>query len=133
MTRQPSQALRQLWIGGGDGKREPFRGKAVGLRKKYIHADCRRTGRANPVDEPRNQGARPRPLAESVQTRLVDGDYDRRRRAPFPRGQRLVAIEPGKAHCPDRRHVLPQDRHKNQAKQDQTVPNPDYKNKFELD
>src|SRR6266704_412804 len=83
-----------------------------------------RTLIAQLIDKLCNQGARPRPLPESLQTYLVDGDDDRGRRAPFARRQFLIAVEPRKARCTDDGHVLPQNRHQKQRKQGQTVTHP---------
>src|SRR6266851_10044309 len=121
VARQLCETRRQLRIGLGYRWCKPFGGKAVGLQKQYVYPDCRGAGCAELIDELCNQGARPRPLTESLQTYLVDGDDDRGRGVPFARRQFLVAVEPRKTHCTDDGHVLPQDRHEKQRKQGQTV------------
>ncbi len=107
VARQLCKTRRQLRIGPGYRWCKPLWGKAVGLHKQYVHPDCRGAGCTELIDELCNQCARPRPLTESVQTCLVDGDDDRRRRAPFARRQLLIAVEPREARCTDDRHVLP--------------------------
>src|SRR5438034_5983211 len=86
--------------------------------------DCSGAGCADLIDELCNQGARPRPLTESVQTYFVDGDDDRRRRAPLARRQFLIAVEPREARRTDDGHVLPQNRYQEQRKQGQTMTDP---------
>ena len=66
---------------------------AVGLREDEVQADDRRAGLIQLVQQVRDAGARPGPLPDAAQARVVDVDHDDRGRRRRARGEPLVGVE----------------------------------------
>ena len=121
--RQAREPQGEPRVGVGERGSKPFRGEPVGLGKQDVDADRRGTRRRDPIEEPRNEVARPRPLPEAAEAVLVDCDDDRRGGASRARGNLLIAVEPGVAHRAHHGHVFPQHGHEQQSQQNQAVAN----------
>ena len=69
------------------------RRRAVGIDKQQIGGDDGRAHFVEPVDELREQGARPRPLPKALQAVVVDIDDANRCRLVLPRPEPDVLVE----------------------------------------
>lgn len=66
---------------------------AIGLRKNEVQADDRGAGLIQLAQQFREAGARPGPLPDAAQARVVDVDHDDRGRRRRAGGEPLVGVE----------------------------------------
>ena len=99
IVRQAREPTRELRVEAGDEPRQPVRGQAIGLRHHDVEPDGGGPPAADQLDEPREERARPRPLAVAREARLVDLDDDGGPGPALPRRAVLVRVEDGQAQA----------------------------------
>jgi len=90
VARQRTHLPQQGWIDGRDVLRDLAGRSPVDFRHQDVQRHCSRFGAPDPVEHPGGQVARPRPLAELLEARLVDVDDHHRGRHPLARHHRLI-------------------------------------------
>ena len=118
VARQAGELLARLRIEaaeafGGNGGRH-----AVGLGENDVEADDDGAERVEPVDEIGHHGARPRPLPDLLEARLVDVDDDDGPRGLLARPQHLKQIERAQPHFLERPRVDDAQRHQREQEHD---------------